>query len=504
MSPLESPTTEAKPTVRIAIAGSGLSLWLSAWNCLAQGIPAEALTLIELTNTKAFSPQYIATQAEFGQWLRKILPNEPEWMPNCNANYHVAVCYKQWSQLKEHSTFRLNFPSDLDPFVLPLFATTSEIRRQGAKLNLQPDDYLFGSALAKHNFSPRADYCFPFEYHYGYQLDTHALRDELKTKVMQSPIALHTSATLNIHLDAQNITAFALEDQTRISADVYLDLNGLAPSTLSQRKISDDINHCVSLSIERDVSSAKNESTLTRAQHGWIKKLSLAHLDHYDYFCHANEKNKKGIEAELRAVHPKVKRDALSHRTIDSDTTASLSVGKNYLSLPYSSLHFSDLGNTSLDRLAHALDTFNTEYLEKSTPIQQLGGRLQKTQDAHEDFYNAHFIFSKEDKLSYWLKTRERARLKVGDRFKVIANAWLQNTPLVKPEDEDQTKLGELAWINLLSGFGVLPKVHSELADPSEYNGHIKKRDAFFKGSLKNYSPLQDALIRVHSPEEIV
>jgi hypothetical protein len=465
---------------KIVILGGGTAGWLSAFLLRKSLGDSVEIDVIESPNRPIIGVGE-ATVPTFKFTMRHLGFKESQWMPTCEASYKLAVRFNNWLSdgHKYYHPFHFNkefngignsfyklsdLPQNFD--LLQIYASIKASDRKTDFANFSSSL----PALCDKNLSPRKLNTSTRTTNYAYHFDTALLNNFFREQAPARNIKYSSGTFKNAELDEKGfIKSLCLEDEKKISGDLFIDCTGfnslLLGQVLKEKFIyQHDYLKCDSaLAIQLPYVDRSNElepyTSATALKAGWVWKIPLQHRIGTGYVYSSQHTSDDEAWKEL-AQHYKGRTEDLNPRKI------SMRVGryertwvKNCIAIGLAGSFIEPLESTSIGISEYQIHSLIQLFPDKNFDEHlqnRFNQKINFCYDQLRDYIILHYYLSKRRDSSFWKDVTENAQLPDSLKdFLSHLNEWIS----YPKADADWAFFQRFNFGCILSGMQSLPEV---------------------------------------------
>ncbi|UTA49683.1 tryptophan 7-halogenase [Simiduia sp. 21SJ11W-1] len=407
--------------------------------------------------------------------------SESDWMPKCNATFKNGITFKGWSTKPGCESYFHPFASYVDNKTQPAFFYNASLRRLGAAVNGQPDNYYLTSILTQKNLAPLPNINFPFEVEYGYHFDSHLLgaylRDfavNLGANHIQDEI---TSVNLSANGDISSLTG---KSGACYSGDIFIDCTGFSGKIIQQALNTKFVSYADNLFNDAAVVFATPaqdpigcETLSTALSSGWAWQIPLRNRTGNGYvyaspFSSADQaetelrKHLGLLDADIEARHLKMKVGRLEQHW-----------NKNCLAVGLSQGFIEPLEATALNLVCNTIEDFIHTFESSGFQRDQQSAFNQRVNSGYEsirDYIVAHYVLNSRADSDYWIENGKNKNL--SGTLNHILDLWFTGKDLATELEKGaiRSSYRPVSWYALFGGYGIYPNLK-----PIELNNYLSQ-----------------------------
>ncbi|MFY7867326.1 tryptophan halogenase family protein [Roseateles sp.] len=477
------------PLQHLVIVGGGTAGWMSA-NLLAQqwGQRGLRITLLESSEIGIIGVGEGSTPY-LRQFFDRLNIKEAEWMPACNASFKCGIRFPGWSTVPGYESYVHPFFNHADLATGNAFFSNACLRRRGADVDANPQDFFIAAELARQcrapHYRPRGDGQASPPTDYAYHFDAGLLGQFLKSHALKLGVR-HQVGTVSQVLRHENgdIASLQLEDGSLLAADLFVDCSGFRGLLINQALGEPFVSYRDQLFNDRAIAiptaldpdqDIPSETVSEALKHGWAWKIPLTNRYGNGYVYASSFVSDDEAEAELRR-HLGPAAEGQTARRLQ------MRVGRihqhwrnNCLAIGLSQGFIEPLEATALMLIQFSVELFIAEMAQggfSRSRQTKYNRRIQQMFDGVLDYVQTHYQLNSREDSDYWRENR--ANKNISARLASILEVWDRGGDF----EAELTRHGDdlmyirPSWYCLLAGMGRFP---SALRAPTTGQEHLSK-----------------------------
>lgn len=463
----------------IVIAGGGSSGWMTA-SYLSKNLENVHITLIEASDIPTIGVGE-STIPPIVDFMKGLGFKEEEWMPQCNATYKSAICFKDF--------YKIGDPRFWFPFTgIEMFEGRPLCRHWLHNHYNNPD------FKSRHSFF---DYCYitpaickqgstvlslPQSLGYAYHVDSGLLGSVLKDFSKKNGVEHVVDKITKTNLDENGwIRSLSRENGDDLEADLFIDCTGFGSYLMDKVMKEPFEDYYDSLFNDRAVAirikyndkhkEMSSYTECTAISSGWVWRVPLYNRMGTGYVYSSNYKSEDEAEQELR-------QHLGEDRTKDVDALhIKIRVGKhkrswvkNCIAIGLSGGFVEPLESTGLQIVQGQVDLLmqilkpNNDY--NIGDVNAYNDSVTRLYEIIRDFLVCHYALTSREDTPYWRAVKYDTKIPDTLSQKLqLARTHMPDTEFIHMFD-DSSLAGfnfQDGWQSVLVGMNYLPFDHMEL-----------------------------------------
>lgn len=481
---------------KIVIVGGGTAGWMAAllfakqWKHKGFTVVLVESADIPTIGVGEGSTPYIR------HFFSKLNIAESEWMPRCSATFKNGISFDNWTNKPAYKQYFHPFPSGFDQQHFDIFKQHVHWRRNGANIQVHPNDYFLTASLADHARSPIASVSSIDNAGHAYHFDAGLLAKFLCEKAIPLGVQHIKANVENVEVHPNgDIAAVNTHLGQHIEGDLFIDCSGfkqiLIHKVLQVPFVSfrDNLLNDSAIAIASKAEKTPKLQTLSQAMDfGWRWKIPLTTRTGNGYVYSSQFVSSNKAEEELRRKLGALESDAEARHIRMKVGRSARHWERNCVAIGLSGGFIEPLEATGLQIIQVSIEQFISHW-EKG----EFGTQYQT---AYNDGVNAvfehirdyivlHYLANSRTNSTYWQSCR--GDISISDSLSEVLRVWSTGGDLdaeLKRQKIDQY-YPSLSWYVLLTGMGILPE--SAYTDPKLLSSFANSLNSV-KSRVEEYS----------------
>ncbi|HEY6250314.1 MAG TPA: tryptophan halogenase family protein [Candidatus Angelobacter sp.] len=474
---------------KVVIVGGGSSGWMTA-SFLSKAFDRKVdISLVESPNISTIGVGE-ATFSYIHLFFEFLGLREEDWMPECHANYKLAIRFVDWNRERRHfyhpfQKFNLvqgwsmaewwlklkeqTAPFDYACFTVPAICDAQRSPRyfDGRSFDSKVDGYIGG---------PRTDNNSVFvddlhiQYPYAYHFDAALLARFLTRYARKRGVNQVLDDVVDVKLDENGyIRSVTTKEHGEVEGDLFIDCTGFRGLLINKALGEPFISFTESLPCDSAIAmqvpgdhamhSMEPYTTATALSSGWVWKIPLYHRTGTGYVYSSAFTTPEAAEQEFRR-HLGLKADGCkaSHIKMRVGRSARSWV-KNCVAIGLASGFVEPLESTGIFFIHHGLEQL-VNYFPRLEPeeasIRSYNKAVGDCIDGVREFLTMHYVASTRDDTPFWKATNHE--LVVPDGLEERLRLWQERLPTDRTINPNFHGFTAYSYSTMLIGLGSVPR----------------------------------------------